>query len=187
MMSSPAPTRAAPLAAKDVTVDWLQRLDYTVVPTAAGPTIEGVLLRELDAKVDGRGDVTVLWSRPWVDEGLIAVDHVYQSATDHGVVKCWHLHNVHTDQFTVTRGKLQVSLVDLRAASPTFGQVNTIFLGSLKPRLILIPPMVMHGWKALSAPEVLVVNLQSHVYTPDDEYRFPWDCVLAEIWQPVNG
>ncbi len=41
-------------------------------------------------------------------------EHVYQSATDYGVVKCWHLHDRHTDQFTVTRGKLQVTLVDIR-------------------------------------------------------------------------
>jgi dTDP-4-dehydrorhamnose 3,5-epimerase len=138
--------------------------------------------------LDGRGDVTELWSRPWVEqEGLLNVAHVYQSATDYDVVKCWHLHNKHTDQFTVTRGKLQVSLVDLRADSSTFGQVNTIFLGSTKPRLIKIPPMVMHGWKALSMPEVLVVNLQSEVYTPGDEWKFPWDCVLEEVWQPRNG
>jgi dTDP-4-dehydrorhamnose 3,5-epimerase len=82
---------------------------------------------------------------------------------------------------------LQVSLVDLRADSPTFGHVNTIFLGSTKPRLIKIPPMVMHGWKALSMPEVLVVNLQSEVYTPGDEWKFPWNCVLEEVWQPRNG
>lgn len=103
------------------------------------------------------------------------------------MVKCWHLHEEHTDQFTVTRGKLQVTLVDVREGSKTFGQVNTIFLGSLKPRLIKIPPMVLHGWKALSYPEVIVVNVQSHVYAPGDEFKFPWDCIIPDIWQPKNG
>src|SRR3712207_7675797 len=107
-------------------------------------------------------DALPIW--PWVDEGLSEIQHVYQSATDCGVVKCWHLHDRHTDQFTVTRGKLQVTLVDIRPDSPTFGHVNPIFLGAQRPRLIKIPPMVMHGWKALSMPEVIVVNLQSHVY-----------------------
>jgi dTDP-4-dehydrorhamnose 3,5-epimerase len=115
------------------------------------------------------------------------VEHVYQSATDYGVVKCWHLHEIHTDQFTVTRGKLQVTLVDIRPDSPTFGHVNPIFLGVQRPRLIKIPPMIMHGWKALTPPEVIVVNLQSHVYDAADEFKFPWNCVLEEVWEPRNG
>lgn len=177
-----------PQSAHDVTVKWLQSIDYKIIPVWEGITIEDVYTKDLEVHLDGRGDVTELWSKPWVEqEGLLDVAHVYQSATDYGVVKCWHLHDKHTDQFTVTRGKLQVTLVDLRSTKSTFGHVNTIFLGSLRPRLIKIPPMVMHGWKALSSPEVIVVNLQSHVYTPNDEWKFPWDCVLKDTWQPQNG
>ena len=36
-------------------------------------------------------------------------------------------------------------------------------------------------------PEVIVVNLQSHVYDADDEFKFPWNCVLEEVWEPKNG
>ncbi|MFP4323847.1 MAG: dTDP-4-dehydrorhamnose 3,5-epimerase family protein [Anaerolineales bacterium] len=186
-MTSQAPSNTVN-SAHDVTVKWLQSLDYTIIPPSQGPTIAGVYVKDLTVHLDGRGDVTELWSQKWlVDEDLVVPAHVYQSATDYGVTKCWHLHDVHTDQFTVTRGKLQVSLVDLRPTSRTFGHVNTIILGTLRPRLIKIPPMLMHGWKALSSPEVIVVNLQSHVYDPADEWKFPWDCVLTEIWQPLNG
>lgn len=178
----------SPKKAEDVSIEWLKSLDYKVVPVSNGPTIDGLLVKDLRVMLDGRGDVTELWSQPWIQsEGLMEVAHVYQSSTDVNVIKCWHLHDIHTDQFTVTRGKLQVSLVDLRIDSPTFRHVNTVFLGTSRPRLIKIPPMVMHGWKALSAPEVIVVNLQSHVYTPDDEWKFPWNCVLEHIWQPQNG
>lgn len=151
------------------------------------PTIEGVLVRDLRVNLDGRGEVTELWSKPWIEQGFVVTEHVYQSATDYGVVKCWHLHQMHIDQFVVTRGKLQVTLVDLREESPTFGHVNAIFLGTLKPRLVKIPPMIMHGWKALSQPEVIVTNFQSHVYAPEDEFKLPWDCVLTEAWEPKNG
>ena len=172
--------------AQDVTVEYLKRLDFQVQP-AGKATISGVLVRDLTVHLDGRGDVTELWSSSWLKDGVEPIAHVYQSATDHGVVKCWHLHQVHTDHFTVTRGKLQVCLADLREDSPTFRHVNRFFLGSLRPRLIKIPPMVMHGWKALSAPEVLVVNAQTHVYDPADEFKLPWDCVLADLWEPLNG
>ena len=175
------------MRASDITVDWLQGVDYKIQSVWKVSTIEGVIVKDLKVLLDGRGEVTELWSKPWMEEGFVVGEHVYQSATDYGVVKCWHMHEVHTDQFVVTRGKLQVTLVDVREESPTFGHVNAIFLGSLKPRLIKIPPMIMHGWKALSQPEVIVMNLQSHVYTPEDEYKFPWNCVLEDVWEPNNG
>ena len=177
-----------PEHAYDVTIEWLQSLHYQIQSASRPPTIEGAIVKDLRVNLDGRGDVIELWSRPWIEgEGLVMPAHVYQSATDYGVVKCWHLHDIHTDQFTVTRGKLQVTLVDIRPNSPTFGHVNPIILGGQRPRLIKIPPMIIHGWKALSAPEVIVVNLQSHIYDAADEFKFPWDCVLEDVWEPKNG
>jgi dTDP-4-dehydrorhamnose 3,5-epimerase len=176
------------MQAQDVTIEWLQSLDFQVQPVSKSPTIDGVVVKDLTVHMDDRGDVIELWSQPWLErDTLVYPEHVYQSATDCGVTKCWHFHQVHTDQFTVTRGKLQVTLADIRPDSPTFQHVNRIFLGSQRPRLIKIPPMIMHGWKALSAPEVIVVNLQSHVFDPADEFRVPWDCVLVDVWGPRNG
>jgi dTDP-4-dehydrorhamnose 3,5-epimerase len=171
---------------RDVTEPWLRSLDYVVQPPGK-VTIDGVIVRDLVVNLDGRGEVTELWSKPWTAEGFVMPDHAYQSATDHGVVKAWHLHEIHTDQFTVTRGKLQVALVDLREGSPTFRHVNSVFLGIQKPRLMKVPPGIMHGWKALTAREVMVVNFQSHVYDPRDEFKFAWDCVLGQVWEPRNG
>lgn len=172
----------------EITVDWLTKQSFEIKPALFGPTIEGTHLKELTPLLDGRGDVTELWNEAWKDsDGVVVPRHIYQSATDFGVVKCWHLHESHTDQFTVTRGKLQVSMVDLREGSPTFGHANAVFLGTERPRYLRIPPGIMHGWKALTEPEVIVVNLQSAPYDPADEFKFPWDCVLSEIWQPRNG
>lgn len=175
------------MKASEVAVDWLQSIEYQKVLIKDIPTIEGVVIRDLKVNLDGRGEVTELWSEPWTSDGLSHIRHVYQSATDYGVIKCWHLHEIHTDQFVVTRGKLQVTLVDLRKESSSFGHVNVIFLGTLKPRLIRIPPMIMHGWKSLSHPEVIVINLQTHTYNPEDEYKFPWDCIIPDVWEPNNG
>lgn len=175
------------MQARDITVEWLKEMKFQLRSAAQGPTIQGSMVRELKVNLDGRGDVTELWSKRWFSEGVLPTDHVYQSATDYGVTKCWHLHQIHTDQFVVTRGKLQVTLVDLRQDSPSFGHVNVFFLGSLKPRMLQIPPMVMHGWKALTPPEVIVMNFQSHLYDPADEFKLPWDCVLSEVWEPKNG
>jgi len=120
-------------------------------------------------------------------DNLVYPAHCYQSATDYGVVKCWHLHAIHTDQMTVTRGKIQIVMVDVRRRSDTFGHVNSVFMSFEKPRLVKIPPGIMHGWKCLSIPEVIVVNFQSHVYDARDEYKYPWNCILDDIWEPKNS
>lgn len=171
-----------------VTVDWLKKQKYFVQNIYKPPTIDGVILKELTPLLDGRGDVIELWSRPWVEkEGFEIPNHCYQSTTDFGVIKCWHLHAIHTDQMTVTRGKLQLTLVDIRENSPSFGHVNKIFLGIERPRLVKIPPGILHGWKALTPPEVIVVNFQTHVFDSQDEYKYPWDCLLTDVWEPKNG
>ena len=170
----------------NITESWLKEQNYQIKkPNQL--TIKGAHVKDLTTHLDGRGEVTELWSEGWSEKWLIRPNHIYQSATDYGVVKGWHLHQDHTDQHTVTRGKIQISLVDVRENSPTFGEANSIIIGSLRPKILSIPPGVMHGWKALSFPEVIVVNLQSHVYDPNDEYKFTWDCILKDIWEPKNG
>lgn len=175
------------MRAKEISEDFLNSIEFKVYSSYNKPSINGVILKNLDVILDGRGEITELWSKPWKDEGFISFEHVYQSSTDYGVVKAWHLHENHTDQFVVTRGKIQITLIDVRRDSNTFGHVNTIFSGSLKPKLVLIPPMILHGWKSLSLPEVIVTNFQSHTYDPSDEYKFKWNCVLENIWEPLNG
>src|SRR5260221_5746599 len=148
----------------EMTEAWLKKQKLEI---KKGLTIEGTFLKDLNVFLDDRGDVIELWSTAWPeykDGKVINTTHGYQSSTDPGVVKCWHLHDIHTDQFTVTRGKLQVCMVDLREDSPTFGQANSVIMGIQKPRYLRIPPGVMHGWKALGTVESIVVNFQSHPY-----------------------
>lgn len=173
---------------ENISENWLKKQKYKIQNIYTPPTIDGVILKDLSPLLDGRGEVTELWSKSWVKkDGLEIPNHCYQSVTDFGVVKCWHLHAIHTDQLTVTRGKIQIVLVDIRKNSKTFGHVNSLFMGIQKPRLVKIPPGVLHGWKSLSRPEVIVVNFQTHVYDPNDEYKFKWNSILQTIWEPNNG
>lgn len=162
----------------------LQRRRFSVAPTGLA-TINGLMHRHLSPIVDGRGEVTELWSDPW--EGFTAPVHIYQSGTDFGVVKAWHLHPEHTDQFAITRGKVQVVVADNRINSPTRNEANVFFFGTLNPGLLRIPPGLLHGWKALTGPETIVLNFQSHTYDPADEIKLPWDAILPDIWEPRNG
>lgn len=171
----------------EITEDWLKQQKFEI---QKGVTIDGVFVKDLTTHLDDRGDVIELWSTAWpeYEQGIVLpTKHSYQSSTDPGVTKCWHLHEIHTDQFTVTRGKLQVCVVDIREDSPTFGHANSIILGTQKPRFMKIPAGIMHGWKALGTTEAIVVNYQTEPYNAADEFKFTWNCVLEEIWGPKNG
>ncbi len=66
-----------------------------------------------------------------------------------GTIKAFHFHLHQTDCWTPVKGLLQVALVDLRLASPTFGARNTFYVGPLRPWQFLIPPGVGHGYKVI--------------------------------------
>jgi dTDP-4-dehydrorhamnose 3,5-epimerase len=72
-------------------------------------------------------------------------------------------------------GLFQVALYDLRMASPTFGQLNTIYTGALRPMQILIPPGVGHGYKVVGADSALLVYATDQFYNPSDEGRIAWN------------
>jgi len=92
-----------------------------------------------------------------------------------GTIKAFHFHKHQTDCWTPARGLLQVALVDLRAGSPTFGRRNTLYVGSMRPWQILIPPGVAHGYKVIGREEAMLVYMTDRFYNPQDEGRISYD------------
>ncbi|MBI4099624.1 dTDP-4-dehydrorhamnose 3,5-epimerase family protein [Candidatus Microgenomates bacterium] len=149
-----------------------------------GATIEGVYAKNLKTWVDGRGDLTEIWSLSWEDKDKLApIEHVYYNLTDQGVTKGWHWHTKTFSQFVCPAGKMQVVLFDLRQDSPSFGEVNQFICSSKNPMYIKIPPYVLKGWKALE-PGALIINLLSSKGN-EDNFKVPVATFLPDIWQPI--
>lgn len=92
-----------------------------------------------------------------------------------GTIKAFHFHLRQTDLWAPSAGMLQVALVDLRPASPTFGVRNTMYAGALRPWQILIPPGVGHGYKVIGAEPALLVYVTDRFYDPADEGRIAYN------------
>lgn len=92
-----------------------------------------------------------------------------------GTVKAFHYHLHQTDCWTPVSGMMQVALVDLRLGSPTFGARNTMYVGSMRPWQIRIPPGVGHGYKVIGGEEALLVYMTDRFYNPRDEGRIPYN------------
>jgi len=92
-----------------------------------------------------------------------------------GTIKAFHIHRFQTDYWSPASGMFQVALVDLRPDSPAFGRRNTIYVGSLRPWQILIPPGVGHGYKVISHEPAMLVYVTNRTYNPSDEGRIAYN------------
>ena len=92
-----------------------------------------------------------------------------------GSIKAFHFHKYQTDCWVPVQGMLQVALVDLRPDSPTFGVKNTLYLGTLRPWQLIIPPGVGHGYKVIGDSPAMLVYLTDKTYDPKDEGRIAYN------------
>jgi dTDP-4-dehydrorhamnose 3,5-epimerase len=137
--------------------------------------IEGVRTRKLNPIPDERGYLMEMLRSDW--EEFEKFGQVYVAAAYPGAVKAWHYHRLQTDHFICLQGMAKVVLYDGREDSPTYRQIEELFIGDLNPILVKIPPLVMHGFKGLGPGMTLMVNVPTELYNyqEPDEYRLPPD------------
>jgi dTDP-4-dehydrorhamnose 3,5-epimerase len=114
----------------------------------------------------------------------------YVTAAYPGVVKAWHYHERQTDHFCVVKGMAKVVLYDPRPDSPTRGELNEFVIGELKPRLLVIPPLVYHGYKNIGTDLVLLLNLPTELYdyhNPDEHRLAPHSSEVPYDWSRKDG
>jgi dTDP-4-dehydrorhamnose 3,5-epimerase len=101
-----------------------------------------------------------------------------------GIIKAFHFHKFQTDFWVAVAGLLQVALVDLRTDSATFGLKNTMYVGTLRPWQLLIPPGVAHGYKVIGEQPSVLVYITNRTYDPKDEGRIAYnDPLIAYDWE----
>jgi len=146
-------------------------------------TIEGVKVKQLKVLPDDRGQLAEILRSDW-DE-FVKFGQVYYTTARPGVVKAWHYHKIQTDYFFCIKGKAKVALYDSRPESPTYKEINEFMVGEINPALIVIPPLVFHGFKAISEQEAIMINIPTELYNYDnpDEYRLPFDSrEIGYVW-----
>lgn len=92
-----------------------------------------------------------------------------------GIIKALHYHFEQTDVWAPVQGMFQVVLCDLREESLTHGEVNTLYVGILKPWRIKIPPGVGHGYKIVGTETATLVYVTDKFYNPQDEGRLAYN------------
>lgn len=103
-----------------------------------GPTIDGVVVKEIRSVPTGSGCLTEIWRSQWGLDPL-PVDQVFQRLCDPGSVTGWHAHAVTTDRLFCAVGRVRLSLYDGRKSSPTFGALWHRVFGQDRPLIVIVP------------------------------------------------
>ena len=137
--------------------------------------IEGVKIKHLKPIPDERGRLMEMLRCD--DEIFEKFGQIYLTTAYPDVIKGWHCHRKQIDNLCAVRGMVKLVMYDGREDSPTFRQLQELYLGEHSPLLVAIPPMVYHGFKCVGLEEALVINCPTEPYNREnpDEIRLAPD------------
>jgi len=116
--------------------------------------IEGVKLVEVPRFEDERGRLIQIYEEK---ESLPKAKRIYIVKNwDKNTIRAFHKNFFETKYFIVISGSVKFVLVDDRPHSPTYRQQEKIILTSEKPAVLIVPPEIYNGWKALSNDALLL-------------------------------
>lgn len=152
--------------------------------------IEGVILKDLTVYADERGFLMEIMRLNDLEMKGPNIKQIIASYSYPGVIKGWHLHTKQEDRLVCVSGMVKLVLYDYRTDSPTYQEINEIFMGERYPRAVFIPPGVFHGIKNIGQEIAVVIGMASLLYDPNnvDELRihplkndiipYAWECYM---------
>ncbi len=124
--------------------------------------INGVIIKELPQYTDERGWLSEIYRH---DELDVNPAMAYVSLTKPGVIRGPHEHVYQSDVFIfVGPGRFELHLWDRRPNSSTLGEYLKLEVGEGSPKLVVVPPGVVHGYKCISEVPALSLNLPDKLY-----------------------
>lgn len=148
--------------------------------------IDGLLLIEPNAITDPRGYFFESYKKSVLDEfGVPAFVQDNESMSSRGVVRGLHLQappHAQAKLVRVARGTILDVAVDLRTASPTYGQHEMVELSAENKRSLYIPKGFAHGFICLDDHTTVQYKCSAY-YDRGSEIGLLWnDPDLAITW-----
>lgn len=123
--------------------------------------MDGVIVRDLAKYVDQRGWLLELFRNDELPEGFHPA-MAYISMTKPGVARGPHEHEFQTDGFAFVDGDYEVYLWENR---PGKGEkMVTIKAGREEPKVVFVPPGVVHAYRNVGSADAFVINFPDKLY-----------------------
>jgi len=144
--------------------------------------INGVVIYPLRKIPDERGTIMHMLKR--TDSHFEEFGEIYFTTIHPGAIKGWHVHTKLVLNYCVLVGNIKLVLYDGRENSPTYKELQEIFMGEDNYVLVKIPVGVLSGFKAIGGKTALLANcanlphdsaetIRIDPYTKDIPYN--WD------------
>ncbi len=128
-----------------------------------GP-IEGVVIKNVERHTDERGWLAELFRQDEIGKDAYPV-MAYISLTLPNVVRGPHQHLKQTDYFAfLGPSNFKLFMWDNRPYSKTSMKKTTLIAGEDDPKLVTIPPGVVHAYKNIGEKEGFVLNFPNRLY-----------------------
>jgi len=148
--------------------------------------IDGLAVRPIRPVAHEDGFVTEVAREVWpeIDRPIVQV-HVTMTFPDR--IRARGMHEASTDRLCGA-GPRRNRRVRRPRGSPSFGQLNEFRLSERNPGLVVIPPMLYHGWKNIGVTEAFIVNTPSNQYHHEgpDALDLPYDSPEAKEIVPFR-
>lgn len=143
---------------------------------------------DLSRHEDERGAFWETWRDAWREDLGIAASFVQDnvSVSRRGVLRGLHYQRPcpQAKLVTVLTGSVFDVVVDIRRASPRFGQWSDAILLGETPSALFVPRGFAHGFLVLSAEAVVAYKVDAP-YAPEAEHTLAWDDPDLQIAWPV--
>ena len=124
--------------------------------------IEGVIIKKNNRYDDQRGWLSEIYRSDELDFNPAMA---YISLTKPGVIRGPHEHRYQSDCFVfLGPGNFVLHLWDRRKNSSTFEEYNSLEVGEDNPTMIIVPPGVVHGYKASGLKDSYCLNFPDKLY-----------------------
>ncbi|MCT7958207.1 dTDP-4-dehydrorhamnose 3,5-epimerase family protein [Laspinema palackyanum] len=144
--------------------------------------IKDVKVTPLRQILDERGKVMHMLKVS--DPNFQQFGEIYFSCIYPGAIKGWHIHKQMTLNYAVLHGHIKFVLYDERPESPTYGEIQELFLGPDNYCLVTVPPMIWNGFKGIGEEMAIVANCATIPHDPDEiERRDPFDPSIPYQWE----
>lgn len=139
--------------------------------TFANGKIHDVVVRPLAKFLDERGWLAELYRSDEVAPELMPVMS-YISMTQPGIARGPHEHVEQTDYFCfLGPSNFKVYLWDVREGSPTRGIRQIVYAGEDAPRIVIVPPGVVHAYRNIGTGRGIVFNAPNRLYAGDGKQQ----------------
>jgi dTDP-4-dehydrorhamnose 3,5-epimerase len=126
--------------------------------------INGVIIKDLTKNEDDRGWLIELFRKDMIGEDIFP-EMSYISLTYPDIARGPHEHLEQTDYFCfLGPSTFRLVLWDNRKESATYNNTMSLNVGENNPKIVIIPPGIVHAYKNIGDKPGLVVNLPNKLY-----------------------